>query len=544
MRTGVKMKNESALRLFAIIDSLRNQLTKAGGVPKEAIEKVESILGVKFPEDYRSFLTRYGAISIGGICIYGISTPFDREPSIVWALNGLWKVSPDMPKNLVPIQHLSDSRAIVCIECQSAQSKNNETSIVLWNLDSKRNLQNIVHLNQDFATYLSQVLMVFKHREIAFRVMEEHVQNFERDYLSIGKLPRNYVWRPYRFCSQDVVLGLTVVRHSVDNNCLEVDVCMTSDVLEFEEGIGVKITTSFLLSEAYKCGGSMEIRFSENVEGGRVPIAICDLAEKYGVPLSYTMEGRIAPSEARLLYLAISEFSQPLRDLIESLFQEGRLSIERPCYALYHGLWTRSQIENILLGSPRPESVLGGDSWPEQRHLYLNDLKHASAAVMGGVLDRKLAKRDRNTGSEALDLEDDVRPIDIHFNPDYYANVYSCNEEFPIPWAQDQSTQIVKPGNEIVVLLRVYDMEDITRYLPHDIHVAKGLTQRTNNTDQTHYVYILVPRDFEDLPQNFQDNLVFDAVDYGVGILVCPETLVALEADGSKRLVSSRIMRE
>jgi hypothetical protein len=275
-----------------------------------------------------------------------------------------------------------------------------------------------------------------------------------------------------------------------------------------------------------------------------VPVAICELAERYGVSLKHIKEGRIAPSEARLLYLAISEFSPSLRDLIESLYQEGRLSIERPCYALYHGLWTRSQIENIILGSPIPESILGGDSWPEQRHLFLNDLKHASAAVMGGVLDRKLAKRERNNGTEALDLEDDVRPIDIYFNPDYYAKVYSCEEDVPIPWVKDQSTQSVKPGNEFIVLVRVYDVEDLTRYLAHDILVAKGLAKNTNKTDKTLCVYILVPRDFEELPQKLQNSLVSNAGKNGVGILVCPETVVALEADGSRRLASSRIMRE
>lgn len=538
------MNNQNIQRLIAVIDSFREQVTKAGNVPLEGINQVEAILGVKLPDEYKVFLNRYGAITIGDLRIYGISYPADSEPSVLWALKGLWKAFPEIPKNLIPIRDLSSSGAVACIQCPIPESNNTDAPIVLWKFDYEPNEERIVFLSEGFATYLSQTLIEIKHRKAAFSVLEKHVSQFEIDYLSVGKLPRNYVWRPYRFCSQDVVLGLTVVRHSVDNNCLEVDVCMTSDVLEFEEGIGVKITTSFLLSEAYKCGGSMEIRFSENVEGGRVPSAICDLAEKYGVPLSYITEGRITPSEARLLYLAISEFSMPLRDLIESMFQQGRLSIERPCYALYHGLWTRAQIENILLGSPRPESVLGGDSWPEQRHLYLNDLKHASAAVMGGVLDRKLAKRDRNNGSEALDLEDDVRPIDIHFNPDYYAKVYSCNESFFVPWGQDQTAPLVESGNEIIVLLRVYDIEDITRHLPHDIQVAKGLTQRTNNSGKSHNVYILVPRDFEDLPRNFRDNLVFDAADYGVGILVCPETLVSLEADGSKRLASSRIMRE
>lgn len=384
---------------------------------------------------------------------------------------------------------------------------------------------------------------IFKHyRELGFERMKAHVRKFDEEYLKTGKLPRNYVWRPYRFCSQDVVLGLTVVRHSVDNNCLEVDVCMTTDVSEFEEGTGAKITTSFLLSEAYKCGGSLEIRFSENVEDGKVPASICMLAEKYGVSLQHIKEGRIIPSEARLFYLALSEFSDSLQKRIFSLYQEGRLSAERPCYTLYHGLWSRSQVEQIILGSTQPESILGGDSQPEQRHLYVNDLKHASSAVMGGVLDRKLAKRERNTGSEALDLEDDVRPLDIRFSPDYYAKIYSCPEEMPMPWVNGQSTENIASNNEVTVLLRVYNVEELPLLLGNDILLAGKISKGANSKPSS--VYILVPRDFEELSQKIQDKFISDANKYKVGILICPETVMSLETDGARRLSSSRIMRE
>lgn len=535
------MKEQSTQRLFAIIDSFRDKVTKAGKVSLEGIEKIERILGVRFPEDYRDFINRYGAITVEGVSVLGISHPIDKEPSVVWALKGLWEVFPEFPRNLIPIRDLSDSGEIVCIECRSNQSTESDARLVVWKFNPEPDEENLSYLDQDFATYVSQVLMGVKHHNTALDILQEHVRKFESDYLSIGKLPRNYVWRPYRFCSQDVVLGLTVVKHSVDNNCLEVDVCLTSDVLEFEAGIGAKITTSFLLSEAYKCGGSLEIRFSENVEGGRVPEAICELAEKYGISFQHIKEGRIIPSEAKLLYLAISEFSASLQSRILDLYQDGRLSVERPCYTLYHGLWSRPQVEQIILGSTQPESILGGDSQPEQRHLYLNDLKHASSAVMGGVLDRKLAKRERNTGNEALDLEDDVRPLEINFSPEYYAKIYSCPEVMPIPWVNGQLTENIEPGNVVVVLLRVYDVDELPKLLGRDIVIASQLNKGANNKP---FLYILVPRDFEELPKKVQDKLISDANKSKVGILVCPETVMSLETDGTRRLSSSRIMRE
>jgi SUKH superfamily protein len=535
------MENQSFQRMFAIIDSFRDQLVKVDNIPAERIKKIEEILGVIFPEDYRAFLNRYGAISVGDITIYGISYPVDREPSMVWVLKGLWKISPEIPKNLIPIRDIPELEAIVCIQCPIITSETANSPIVLWKLFPDPNEEQVLFVSQDFSTYISDILMDIRHRRTAVSVLEKHVQKFENDYLAPGKLPRNYVWRPYRFCSQDVILGLTVVRHSIDNNCLEVDVCLTSDVLEFEEGIGAKITTSFLISEAYKCGGSLEIRFSENVEGGRVPAAICELAEKYEVSLQHIQEGRIVPSEARLLYLAISEFSESLRIRILQLYQEGRVSVERPCYTLYHGLWSRPQIEQIILGSTQPESILGGDAQPEYRHLYVNDLKHASAAVMGGILDRKLAKRERNVENEVLDLEDDVRPLEIGFSPQFYAKIYSCPEEMLVPWVKGQSTEKVDSGNDVVVLLRVYDTEELPTLLRNDISLANKLI---NGDDNKTYVYILVPRDFEELPKQIQSSLVNQADKNKVGILICPETVISLETDGARRLSSSRIMRE
>jgi hypothetical protein len=535
----LNMDNINITDINSLVNSLKNKYC-AGGVKDDEIDSIEKIFNLSFPPEYREFLKKYGAIKTGNIKIFGLGVSFNSELSLKRMLALIRLSYPDFPSYLVPIERSEDD-SLFCLNCDYSLPDELKYKLVKYSYDKESKIES---LNTDFFTYLYNRLKESENYNSQMIVLRSHVLKFEEDFLKKGKLPRNYVWRPYRFCSQDVVLGLTVVRHSVDNNCLEVDVFMTSDVPEFEEGIGAKVTTAFLLSEAYKCGGSMEIRFSENVEGHQVPIAICELAEKYGVKLKNINEGRIAPSEASLLYLAISEFSQPLKDLIESLFKEGRLSIERPCYALHHGLWTRAQIEHIILGSLRPESILGGETWPEQRHLYINDLKHASATVMGGVLDRKLTKRERNTGSEALELEDDVRPLNISFDPDHYIKIYSCSEEMSVPWVKGQSTQIVKPGNEITVLVRAYDTDDLKRYLVHDIHLAGELNSTTEKQGKIISTYVLVPRDFEELSQELQIQLLADAEASRVGIIVCPETVIALETDSARRLANSRRMRE
>ena len=83
----------------------------------------------------------------------------------------------------------------------------------------------------------------------------------------------------------------------------------------------------FILSEAYKCGGSMEIRFTEHVEGGRVPEAICELAERVDSPIpdESIVAGRISPDEARCLYAGITGFPSELRARVDELDAQGRL---------------------------------------------------------------------------------------------------------------------------------------------------------------------------------------------------------------------------
>ncbi len=540
------MTMQSVERLFALIDSFGDEVSSVGSVPMEGIDKVEDVLGVRFPEEYRAFLSRYGAITIGQVRVYGISYPVDSEPSIVWALRGLWEVFPEMPRSLIPIRDLAESGAVACIECQSAESKSSEAPVVLWKFDPQEDEQNPVFLSEGFAAYLSETLTEFKHRRAALSILEQHVAKFETDYLSQGKLPRNHIWRPFRFCSQDVVLGLAVVRHSIDNNCLEVDVCLTSDVPEYEPGSGAKWMASFLLSEAYKCGGSMEIRFSTNVEDGHVPRALCDLCDAYGVVLEHAADGRITPLEARSLYVALTDFSPALRDEIQGLARVARLSEERACYAVHHGLWTRAELETIVLGAPRGDSILGGDAQPEQRHLYQSDLAHARASVMGGLLDRKLAKRLRGDADEALDLEDDVRPLEVAFDPTYYAKVYCSTEQMPVPWVvgQSQDTAGLPAGVQLIALLRARETEDLTVHLQQDLDLAAECLASLQGQGTAARVSVLVPRDFDNLSQRSRDEFADKAHALNVDIMVCPDTTVSLDADAARRLSSSRIMRE
>jgi hypothetical protein len=521
---------------------LFEQGTCTGGVKPEEIAFVEQMFDLHFPDSYRQFLQRCGTMSFGPIEINGLGVPFNSPLSLVKALNALQTVCPDAPKGLIPIR-LAGIDLLHCLFCDSSSGNKPDAPVYLFDLNTSSIRS--PRISEGFSYYLNESLTEWKYRERGLTIMERHVRAFEEEYLKNNKLPRNHIWRPYRFCVQDVVLGLVVVRHSLANNCLDVDVCLISDAPDYEPGSGARMTSAFLLSEAYKCGGTMEIRFTENVEDRSVPRVLQEFAQDLGVELRHVGEGRITASEARQLYIALTGFSDSLCAQIDFLAQQGNLSQERVCYVVHHGIWTRSEVESIVFGSLRPDGIFSGDTPPEQRHLYMQEIFHARAAILGGLLDRRLARRERIEGTVAIDLEDDVRRLDIEFDPNFYAKIYRCEEELLVPWVepQDQKSLTIPPGHRLITLVRARNASDLALYFQQDISTARGVTAIDQGQQVPGSVFILTPRDFHELPSEQQNHFVGTARNSGVGIIVCPETVAALDADAAKRLASSRILR-
>ena len=376
--------------------------------------------------------------------------------------------------------------------------------------------------------------------------VEESPQRLGYDHATGGKLPRNHIWRPYRFCVQDVLFGATVVRHAREHNCLEVDVFLTVEVPQYEPDSGARWLALFLLSEAYKCGGSMEIRFTQHVEGKRIPFSLCQLAESIDSPFQQESidQGCIPPQEARDLFANLTGFSPGLRERIDELDAQRRLSIERVCYSIHHGVWTLDEIESIVLSSPYPDMVLSGEIQPEQRHLYSHVLFEARSGLLGGFLDRKMALREHaDESGAAFDLEDDERNIIIEFEAAIHGKWYSCpDESMPVPWLLGGKEHSVNPNDNIVVLIRARDATGIKRRLTSDIDLVG---ERAVQSIGEQY-FVLVPFDFNDphISDDERQALINRAQSKQVGIMVCPESISTMDAEVRKRLMSSRIMRE
>jgi len=377
--------------------------------------------------------------------------------------------------------------------------------------------------------------------EQALGRFEEHVREFDSKYLSKGEIPKDYGFRPYRFCVRDAVLGLAVVKYGRREDLLVVDVCLTADPPQFPPHSGTKIVMISLLCEAFKCGAKLEIKFTENVEGGRVPFAVYKLARHLGVTLSHIDEGHISPAEARQLFMVFISFSAASSQKLMQLAVEEKVSPERVCFMVHNGVWELPEMESILLGSGQPERIILGTSLPEVRALYLNDLLFARAALLGSFLDRKLARRERGDEEQVLELEGDARRFGISFDPAFYAKIYSAEEPLLVPWIEEDESW-VPAGGRIVAMVRARTVADIELHFEDDLATAAKMME-SYGRQKENFFYLLYPRDFRDLPQDVKESITESLRGIGVGPMICPEMAEKLDVDAAKRLEKARVIR-
>jgi hypothetical protein len=434
-----------------------------------------------------------------------------------------------------------------------------------------------------------------------------HVDAFGYTRKQGDKMPRANEWRPYRFAVQDVIFALTSIRHAKAHNCIEVDVFLAfdpkyrtpeddppgeipngQDIYPYEPLAAAKALTLMLLSEAFRCGCPLKLKFTNNVERtederqaqtgrnenhGRVPYAILLLAHMYGIEGVDAESGVLDAAQGGVLFRRLTGFPPELDRRIEELAKQRLLTIERACYLVQHGVWSVPELEGLIRGCPYPDLVLDGEVQPEQRHLYHHVQIHTRTALLGGVLDRALAARDQKVDATApgettatglgvgKDVEDDDRQLVISYDPDLNARRYrlASSEIDPMPVPQwfpfarraegskegDSASNWSFPSTipeeaEFIALLRARDEPGLLHHLADDITAAMKCAENEPGT----VVAVVVPLDFNDLHPDPQAALVQMAADARVGLLVCPETSRTLDGYAFEKLNRSRVLPE
>jgi hypothetical protein len=526
--------------------------------PRQNVRLLQDLLDLKFPQSYSNFLEEHETISRNlPIPLPGSSVSLD-EDSVWGGTEFLRAARTDLERRYLALL-LLDAWAI-CLDL--TKEMEGDSPVVKVELTKETPPEKI---SSSFVDFLEK-LRTDPDGLLAFAAVTEHpvgdywfqcglerlgrhMENlsFAYDHKEGGQLPRSHVWRPYRFCVQDVILGVSVIRHDRKFNRLEVDVLLTSSIPDYPADSGCRALCLILLSDAYRSGSSMEILFTKHVEGGRVPREIVSLAKSLGTELTHVKDGGISPHEAKQLYLALSGFSDTTRVAITTLEEEGRVSSAGICYGMHHGVWSIPELEVILFGSSFPDTILRGLFSPESWHLFQYDLFHARNALMGGYLDLRLARREYTRKSGGIvELEDDEQGLEILFNAEYYSKVY-CLDEIEgivtVPWLYGMDSDLTLSGSHrLWTLLRARDTEDMQANLLNDLQQA--ITLKKNLAAANDNICVMVPADFKRLDCDERTKIIEDFRKERIGLLLCPDFLTQLDQEVSRRFEAIKVIRQ
>jgi hypothetical protein len=524
----------------------------------EEIMLLQDILGIELPDSYKKYLgqTAFSQSRPDAFIIPGL--PVSLEITSTWGATEYLRSSrPALDQSYITIW--IDSSEEFCFALQVKDQT--AAPVVHIDLTSEKPPEKIFDTLDQYLQgirgkydeilekYNSQFDYGSRWFHQGLARLNHHMENpaFSYDHKTGGQIPRSHMWRPYRFCVQDVILGITVIRHDQRHNRLETDVFLTAEIPEYKSDSGCRALALILLSDAYQSGGSMEIRFTHNVEGGRVPAELCEMASEIGVELAHRDQGGITPKEAKTLYMALSDFDEEVRERILKLDEEGRLSAASVCYALHHGVWMAMEIDMIVKSSLFPDTILTGGFPAEACHLFQHDLFIARNAMMSGYLDRQLRRREHlpsatAEGDKIFELEDDERDVKCAFVAEHGVLKFANKEEMPmpVPWLDRASSAMEIPsGNALWVFAKARDNEDLLGNFGTDIDEA--IEFKKNVYGDNGRVCILVTSDFKRLQL---DDLKNRAEENGIGIIVCPEFANILDRQVINRFESLKVMRK
>jgi hypothetical protein len=100
--------------------------------PEELIDRAETFLNLRFPNDYRAFLRRWGTLSIGPVEIYGITPDHDFVssgiPNAIWCTQRK-REEVGLPRHLVVLYN-DNGEVLHCLDA----TDDSRSPVVIWDV--------------------------------------------------------------------------------------------------------------------------------------------------------------------------------------------------------------------------------------------------------------------------------------------------------------------------------------------------------------------------------------------------------------------------
>lgn len=405
-------------------------------------------------------------------------------------------------------------------------------------------------LDTSVAEYIDSVGEELRFRPLGLhRVLGEIGPIYEAHYLSREKRPRDFVIRPVRLACQNVIVGLAAFGQDASTDGLSVYAWQTCELPHVATHEGNRAMTALMLCDAFKNGGTMEIRFDRpgrlpatelpggdtlgpfdyrygHPEEGRVPASLRRFARTLGVEVGRDPHA-ISPGEARELFLAVTPMPQELRARIRSAVARGVATPERLCFTLMSQMWREIEVDFMLAVSDRAKSILeGGSSW-QMRAERQAQAQVSRAARMIGMLYRRLDVLDAAAADEdARVLEDNRVGVEWSVIEDYGAVLLTNIQAGELPWQGDSATKVAA-GDSVVAVPR-------STTTSADVDLVRSL--RADGIVPV----LVVPGDAYDRSERRVDGVPC----HEITVLACPERLGELDQALEAMLLTARIARQ
>lgn len=499
----------------------------------------------------------------GHLCLPTEDEADARSPSMAWAELVIDGTEAPLAPNLVPLLAL-DEQSFACVVAASVDGAplTTEGMVVRWHLalSPDRADHQAALLDTDCYLYIESVAEELAARQPGLdRMLNEIGPAYELEYLDGEKRPRDFVLRPVRLACQNVIVGLAALRHDAAINGMAVLSWQTCEVPHVVAHEGNRAMAALMLCDTFQSGGTMEIRFDRPARlsaagtlkrsgrtvkldcsyaghpEGKVPASLRRYGRSVGVALGEDVSlgarrrAAISPLEARQLFLAVTPMTDGLRRRVDETVMRGAVSPERLCYVLLSAIWRDIEVDFMLAVSPRTPSIISGGADWRQRADRQAESEVARAALMLGMLHRRLDATDRAAGgvvqldgavAETRLVEDARAGVTWDVLDDAGAIRFGRLRAAQLPWQREGQPLDVADGSELVVLPRTHVSAD-------DVEAALAFAGRT-------LTVIVVPQDYEP-PVAVQESKVL--------LLFCPDRLPELDREIEARLLSARVSR-
>ncbi|MFF0143299.1 hypothetical protein ACFYRN_43745 [Streptomyces sp. NPDC005227] len=433
-----------------------------------------------------------------------------------------------VPDRLVPLA-LVDDQSLACAVLWSAPADGTSAgTVVRWHLGKIPAQEQGRTLDVDPLLYLASLAQELTARESGFRLMTDKIfPDYEAKYVSQGRMPRAFVTRPVRLACQNVVAGLAAFAHDSTFDGLSVAAWQTCELPHVATHEANRAMTALLLCEAFQSGGTMEIRFDRSDYGphpeGRVPAALVRYARSVGVVVGGDdgAQAWISPTEARKLFLAVTPMPLELHERVLRAAQLGHSSPERMCYTLMSQTWREIELDFMLAVSARAHSVLTGGADVTDRGARQAESDVARAALILGMLHRRLDSKDAAVGDGAglRVLEDNRHGVTWRVNPQAAAVEFQGLPELPLPWLVQSIPLAARDGRLTV--------------LPRTLISHETLDHARQFQTAGHSVLVVLPADAD--PTFLQEE--------GIAAAACPDRLGEIDLGIESRLTRARVAR-